>query len=165
MSSTVVESGVSFEKATDVVDYDLAERLTLLSEVLFKTQRKLDATTAELRAERAAHAETSLRAVLEAEAAKEVNRVLAVNLEWQGDLTRKYGDDLEQARVDLALLKDSLRETRELRDRREADLLEVVDVFQSKAETQSRLRERIAESFASFQSDVTALLAQGELFR
>ncbi|WP_327175456.1 hypothetical protein OG599_09150 [Streptomyces sp. NBC_01335] len=165
MSSTVVEFGVSLKKATDVVDYDLAEQLTYLSGILFQTQRRLDATTAELRAERAAHSEASLIAMLEIEGLKEANHVLGVNLEWQGDLTQKYGDELDDARRDLALLKDSLRETRELRDRREADLLEVVDVFQGKAEAQSRLRERIEESFASFQSDVTALLAQGELLR
>ncbi|MFI7315460.1 hypothetical protein [Streptomyces venezuelae] len=69
MSSTTFKaySGVNLKKATDAQDCDFAVQAEHLAERLFAVQRELDATRAELRQEREAHAVTTLASILEEE--------------------------------------------------------------------------------------------------
>ncbi|MFJ8583539.1 hypothetical protein ACIRD2_02625 [Streptomyces sp. NPDC093595] len=69
MSSTTFKAypGVNLKKVTDAQDCDFAVQAERLAERLFAVQRELDATRAELRQEREAHAVTILASILEEE--------------------------------------------------------------------------------------------------
>ncbi|MER5632149.1 hypothetical protein [Streptomyces nitrosporeus] len=115
MSSTLqVESGVSLAKATDVVQ-DPAERAEILAERLFAVQLELDA-------ERAARRETT--------------EMLNVMFEVSTAITRDLGEaeaELRDERLKVELLRESLAETRTLRDARERALRGEVEFWREEA--------------------------------